>query len=140
MKHYTNHLPIRVYYEDTDCGNVVYYANYLRYMERGRSELMRDLGFELAELQEKGLLFVVAEANVKYRFPARYNDMLDVATSIAGHTSVTLTFRYEIVNQHGVTCVTGDVKAACVDAAGKIRRIPGEILDKITKGASAPGR
>jgi acyl-CoA thioester hydrolase len=134
MKPHTNHLQIRIYYEDTDCGNVVYYANYLKYMERGRTEVLRDLGFNLADLHKQDTLFVVAEAHVRYHCPARYDDILDVATSIAGHTPVTLTFHYEIVNQRGVICATGDVKAACVDTAGKVKRIPQEILGKLLDG------
>ena len=120
MKISVNHLKIRVYYEDTDCGNVVYYANYLRYMERGRTELLRGMGFELADLHKQDTLFVVAEANVRYHSPARYNDVLNVATSIAEHTPATITFHYEIANQRGVLCASSDVKAACVDQAGKL--------------------
>jgi acyl-CoA thioester hydrolase len=132
MKPHTHNLQVRIYYEDTDCGNVVYYANYLRYMERGRTELMRELGLELARLHGQDTLFVVAESHLKYHCPARYNDVLDVATSIAGHSDAAITFHYEISNQHGVLCVSGDVKAACVTAAGKLKRIPGEILAKIS--------
>jgi acyl-CoA thioester hydrolase len=128
VKRHTNKIDIRVYYEDTDCGGVVYYANYLKYMERGRTELMRELGFDLADLHNQGTLFVVAEANIKYRFSARYNDVLTVATAITHHSSVTLAFHYEIVNHQGVTCASGDVKAACVDGCGKIKRIPHDIL------------
>jgi len=126
-----NHLSIRVYYEDTDCGNVVYYANYLKYMERGRTELMRGIGFDLSALHNQDTLFVVAEARVKYHCPARYNDLLDVATSISEHSHATITFRYEIANQKGVLCVSGDIKAACVSAKGKLKRIPEEILMKL---------
>ncbi len=131
MKPHANHLQIRIYYEDTDCANVVYYANYLKYMERGRTEVLRDLGFNLADLHKQDRLFVVAEAHIRYHCPARYNDVLDVATTIADHTPVTLTFHYEIANQRGAVCVTGDVKAACVDTAGKMKRIPQDILDKL---------
>jgi acyl-CoA thioester hydrolase len=131
MKPPTNHLQIRIYYEDTDCGDVVYYANYLKYMERGRTELLRDMGFELADLHKQDTLFVVAEAQIKYHSSARYNDVLDVATSIMEHSSVTITFHYEIFNQKGALCVSGDVKAACVDRKGKVKRIPGEIGEKL---------
>jgi acyl-CoA thioester hydrolase len=131
MKPHTNHLKIRIYYEDTDCGNVVYYANYLKYMERGRTELMRDLGLDLADLHAQDTLFVVAEARLKYHRSARYNDVLDVATWIAEHSSASITFHYEIVNQHNVLCVSGSVKAACVSAAGKLKRISAEIIKKL---------
>jgi acyl-CoA thioester hydrolase len=126
-----NHLKIRIYYEDTDCGDVVYYANFLKYMERGRTELMRGLGFELSCLHENDTQFVVAEAHVDYHSPARYNDVLDVATTVKEHSRVSITFHYEISNQHGTSCVSGDVKAACVSRAGKIKRIPAEIVAKL---------
>ncbi|HMD68172.1 MAG TPA: YbgC/FadM family acyl-CoA thioesterase [Chitinivibrionales bacterium] len=138
MKPAVNHLSVRVYYEDTDCGNVVYYANYLRYMERGRTELLRSMGFELADLHKQDTQFVVAEANVKYHSSARYNDVLDVATSITEHSSVTITFRYEIADQRGVLCVSGDVKAACVDRNGKVKRIPKAIIDKLIQTREKP--
>ncbi len=131
MKPAESHLTVRVYYEDTDCGNVVYYANYLRYMERGRTELLRSMGFELDDLHKQDTQFVVAEANVKYHSSARYNDVLDVATSIAEHSSVTITFHYEIADQKGVLCVSGDVRAACVDHHGKVKRIPKAVIDKL---------
>jgi acyl-CoA thioester hydrolase len=131
MLSHVNHLPVRIYYEDTDCGNVVYYANYLRYMERGRTELLRDMGFELADLHAQDTLFVVVDAHVKYVRSARYNDILDVATSIVDHTPVLLVFHYDITNQDGVLCVSGDVKAACVNSANKVRRLPKRIVDKL---------
>ena len=132
MKPHTNHLQIRIYYEDTDCGNVVYYANYLRYMERGRTEIMRDIGFEPARLHKLDTLFVVVEARLKYHHSARYNDLLDLTTSIAGHSPVAITFHYEISNQHGVLCVSGETKVACVTCAGKIKRIPKDIVEKLS--------
>ena len=131
MKSPTNHLQIRIYYEDTDCGDVVYYANYLKYMERGRTELLRDMGFELADLHKQDTLFMVAEAQIKYHSPARHNDRLNVVTSIIDHSSVTTTFHHEIANQKGVLCVSGDVKVACVDRKGKMKRIPKEIVEKL---------
>ena len=73
----------------------------------------------------------MSEAHVRYRCPARYNDVLDVATSIAGHTPFTLIFHYDIANQSGVVCVSGDVKAACVDGKGKVKKIPAEIAEKL---------
>ena len=134
MKHKTNHLRIRIYYEDTDCGNVVYYANYLKYMERGRTEAMRDLGFDFAQLHEQDTLFVVVEAHVKYHKSARHNDVLDVATTIISYSPAAITFGYEIANQRKELCVSGEVKAACVTAAGRLKRVPPEIM-KVLDGA-----
>jgi YbgC/YbaW family acyl-CoA thioester hydrolase len=100
-------------------------------MERGRTELMRSIGFDLSDLHLQDTLFVVVEAHLKYHRSARYNDVLDVETSIADHSPVAITFHYEISNQHGVLCVSGDVKAACVTAAGKLKRVPQEVVKKL---------
>ena len=86
--------PIRVYYEDTDCGGVVYYTNYLKFMERGRTEFLRSLGFEQDNLkQEQGLIFAVHSLSAKYLKPAVFNDELIVTTSLsrAGRASFSFT-------------------------------------------------
>lgn len=123
-------MKIRVYYEDTDCGNVVYYANYLKYMERGRTEYMRERGIDLEEFHRKGYLFAVAEVNVKYRRSARYNDLLDMETKIIELTSVTMTFETTIYNERGELIVTGTAKMVCISAAnGKSCRAPNEMIE-----------
>lgn len=121
-------MQLRVYYEDTDCGNVVYYANYLKYMERSRTELLREHGIDLAEYHEKGLLFAVTDANVKYKAPARYNDLLEVTSSIIELTPVTILFSTLIKRaSDGLLLVKGDVRIACISTEGKPRRIPNEM-------------
>jgi acyl-CoA thioester hydrolase len=134
-------MKIRVYYEDTDCGNVVYYANYLRYMERSRTEYLRERGIDLCAYQAKGLLFAVVEANVKYRRPAKYNDLLEVESRVTETTSVSITFETLIDNQSRERLVEGLVKLVCISAEGKARRIPAEILAVVStsqEGAAAP--
>ena len=120
-------MKIRVYYEDTDCGNVVYYANYLRYMERSRTELLRDRGIELCDYQKQGLLFAVVEAHVKYRRPAKYNDLLDVESTVSDASSIKITFRTEI-RKNGELLVAGTVVVVCISADGRARRIPDEVM------------
>jgi acyl-CoA thioester hydrolase len=122
------HLQIRVYYEDTDCGNVVYYANYLRYMERSRTEFLRERGIALVNYKSQNIQFAVVDAHVKYRCSARYDDLLEVRSRLVEHSSVSISFETTIVNQHGQLCTTGLVKLACIGAQGKARRIPEEIL------------
>ncbi|MFK7891813.1 MAG: tol-pal system-associated acyl-CoA thioesterase [Granulosicoccus sp.] len=81
MSHYS--LPVRVYIEDTDAGGIVYYANYLNYMERARTEWLRECGIELDHLQyEHRTLFVVRSLTIEYRRPARFNDQLTVQTHL----------------------------------------------------------
>ncbi|MDO8445800.1 MAG: YbgC/FadM family acyl-CoA thioesterase [Deltaproteobacteria bacterium] len=89
-------LPIRVYYEDTDCGGVVYYANYLRYFERGRTEFLRDRGIPLTDCHDKGILFVVTRAEVEYLSPGRYNDLLLLDTQLTEMSRITMTFKHSI--------------------------------------------
>jgi acyl-CoA thioester hydrolase len=126
-------MKIRVYYEDTDCGNVVYYANYLKYMERSRTEFMRDRGIELKNYLEKGFIFVVTEAHIKYRNSAHYNDLLDAVSHISEITSVTITFETKIYNQKNELLVTGSVRMACIGAkTGKACKAPVELIDALS--------
>lgn len=121
-------MQIRVYYEDTDCGNVVYYANYLRFMERGRTELLRELGINFSSYHEKDLMFAVVEANIRYKKPARYDDLLSVVTQVKEISTATITFRTDILRDKTLL-VSGDVKVACVKMSrGLPRRVPVEIV------------
>jgi acyl-CoA thioester hydrolase len=121
-------MKIRVYYEDTDCGNVVYYANYLKYMERSRTEYLRERGVDLAAYHANGHLFAVIEADIKYKAPARYNDLLNAESSVKELTPTTILFTTEIKNEQGALLVTGDVRLACITAAGRPTRLPKEIV------------
>jgi acyl-CoA thioester hydrolase len=118
----------RVCYEDTDAGGVVYYANYLRYMERGRNEILRELGFSVKQFQDMGVLFPVVQVNIQYRSPAFLDDVLLVESRIekVGHGSVLFLQR---VFREGdrVVLVEGKVRVACVDGTLKPRRLPEEI-------------
>ena len=111
--------PVRVYYEDTDSGGIVYYANYLKFMERARSEWLRSLGFEQDRLsQQEGIVFAVRRAEVDFRQPARFNDALSVISRIAQRRRTSLTFHQEVVRtSDGVLLVSGDIQVACVDLA-----------------------
>lgn len=125
-------MQIRVYYEDTDCGGVVYYANFLRYFERARTEYLRDRGIEVAAYAAVGLLFVVSHAEVSYRSPGRYNDVLEVETDVVDLTRTSLTFGHEIrrVGDDRLI-VEGAARLVCVDERGKPRRLPEEFLERL---------
>jgi len=121
--------PVRVYWEDTDAGGVVYYANYLSFLERARSEWLRDLGFEQDALRdESGVVFVVRRVEIDYLAPARFNDQLEVSVSPQKIGGASLEISQTIVR--GPTrLVSAMVKLACVDAAGfKPAKIPTPIL------------
>jgi len=110
---------VRVYYEDTDTGGVVYYANYLKFMERARTEWLRELGFTQAELMSRDdVLFAVRHVELEYLQPARLDDTLriDVELVDAGRASMTLAQQITKLNEPGVLCM-GKVKIACLKAS-----------------------
>ncbi|MBI5611719.1 MAG: YbgC/FadM family acyl-CoA thioesterase, partial [Gammaproteobacteria bacterium] len=90
-------ISVRVYYEDTDAGGVVYYANYLKFMERARTEWLRGLGFEQDELSRtEGVIFAVRAAQVEYLKPARFNDALEVTVELARRGAASINFKQEV--------------------------------------------
>ena len=123
---------IRVYYEDTDHGGVVYHANYLRFMERARTEMLRERGYELDVLeQDAGIIFVVRRARLDFRAPARFNDLLLVETRIVSKSPVRMGFQ-QIVSVGDRTLCGGEVEVVCLDAAGfRPHVIPAALLQAI---------
>jgi len=110
-------LSVRVYYEDTDAGGVVYYANYLKYLERCRSEWLRYLGFDQRALAaDPGVVFVVAGVEVEYRRPARFDDHLAVSAAVADLSKARLTFAQQ-VRRGDELLVDAKVRVACVVVA-----------------------
>ncbi len=105
--------PIRVYIEDTDAGGIVYYVNYLKYMERARTEFMRSYGFDKPAILDDGKLFVVHSADVKYLQPALLDDQLTVTASISKLARSYLVFEQR-VERNGEPICTGSIKVACV--------------------------
>lgn len=121
-------LPIRIYYEDTDCGGVVYYANYLKYFERGRTELLRALGVSLPKLRKEGFLFVVRKAEAEYLAPCRYDDLIYLDTGISASTGATVTFRHSIIKEgSGTEAVRGEVVLAAINPDGRPARLPSQL-------------
>lgn len=116
--------PVRVYYEDTDAGGVVYYANYLRFMERARTEWLRALGFEQDVLRQHGILFAVKHVDIDYHRPALFNQSLEVLSTMTNMKRVSITFQQRVM--HELTCLTeANVKVVCLDEATfKPRAIP----------------
>ena len=130
---------IRVIYGDTDQMGVVYYANYLRYFEAGRNEFIRARGLRYRDFETRfGLRLPVAEAQARYRAPARYDDLLTVETSLAEVKRASARFGYRIVRA-GEIVATGHTVHACVDLEGRVRRMPPELLARLAGGdAPAP--
>jgi len=121
-------LAARVYYEDTDAGGVVYYANYLRFLERGRTECLRALGWQQqALLAETGLAFAVRSLAADYLKPARLDDLLEIETRVAELGRAQVTFAQSI-RRGETTLLTATVRVACLDLArGKPAALPKEL-------------
>jgi len=126
--------PVRVYYEDTDSGGVVYYANYLKFMERARTEWLRSLGYEQDMLlQHEGIIFAVHSLQVDYHQAACFNDLLRVTARLDNPGKASMTFIQKVLrdSDNALLC-SGRVKIACLDAGTfRPRAIPGKILTEI---------
>jgi 4-hydroxybenzoyl-CoA thioesterase/acyl-CoA thioester hydrolase len=123
--------PLRVYIEDTDAGGIVYYVNYLKYMERARTESMRVLGFGKQFIFDQQVMFVVHSLQVDYRKPARLDDQLDVTANIVKIGRTYLVFEQRVCRQGEELCLA-QVKIACVDKQTvKPAAIPEQILDRL---------
>ncbi|MDZ7783777.1 MAG: tol-pal system-associated acyl-CoA thioesterase [Halioglobus sp.] len=117
-------LPLRVYIEDTDAGGIVYYVNYLKYMERARTELMRARGYGKRYIFNHDLMFVVRDAAITYLQPARLDDNIEATAAIAQLRGAAMVF-HQSVRRGADILARGQVTIACVDrAAGKPRRLP----------------
>ncbi len=116
-------MNIKVYYEDTDAGGVVYYANYLRYLERARTEFLSEHEINVAEFHKQGLFFVVTHVDIRYRRSARLGDVITVTTGVSELKNVSLLLKHEILKDETLL-VEADVTIACIDTAGKPRRLP----------------
>ena len=127
-------FPVRVYYEDTDVAGIVYYANYLRFLERGRTEWLREIGVDQTVLISKRLAFAVVDLNIQYLKPARFNDLLEVVTEIQTASRASIIFKQHIRNeqrQDHIYC-RAEVKAACIDMTSlKPKALPKQLVKEI---------
>ncbi len=126
----THRFPVRVYYEDTDLAGIVYYANYLKFIERGRSEWVRDLGIDQTALKRDGLVFAVRRVTADYLTPAKYDDMLVVETEPTGATAARITVDQRVLRGDTVL-FTASVTLVMLQADGRPARLPAEIRRKL---------
>jgi acyl-CoA thioester hydrolase len=122
----------KIYYHDTDCGGVVYYANYLKYLEEARTEYLLTKGIELPKLAEKNVWFVVARVEIDYKTPAHYQEKLKVSARVEEIKLSTLRFFQEI-RKEGVTVVKATTTLVCVGNDFKPIRVPEEIRKAVIK-------
>lgn len=132
LAHDHHRMDIRIYYEDTDAGGVVYYAGYLRFLERARTEWLRALGFEQAQLaRDTGIAFAVRSLQVEYLKPARLDDLVEVRSRIAELRRAQVVF-HQSIERDGELLVDATVRVACLDLAkGKAAPMPKEIFEKL---------
>jgi len=125
-----HHFALTVYFEDTDAYGIVYYANYLKFMERARSDMIRAVGVDqFAELQRTGSAYAVVEVDIKYRRPGRLGDDLQVVSSVEQVRASSVDIHQRVMR--GPELLTGArVTAAFLDGAGRPRRQPSEWVDK----------
>ena len=122
----------RVIYGDTDSGGVVYYANYLRFFEAGRTEILRANGTSYRELEEKGYILPVVECRTRYKASARYDDLLIVETSVQDVKRMSCRFNHRITHADDQRLLAkGYTIHACVDLQGKLTRFPDYFLEKL---------
>ena len=115
--------PIRVYYEDTDSGNVVYHSQYLNFMERARTEWLRSLGFEQDELvMQQNCIFAVHSMEIKFKYPARFNDALIVRSQLYDTSGTSLSFSQKVFCEKQLIC-EAKVRVACLDS-NRFRPMP----------------
>lgn len=109
-------IPVRIYIEDTDAGGIVYYVNYLKFMERSRTEFLRKLGYDKPAILDDELLLVVHSANIQYRRSARLDDLLQVTTTVAKLAKSYVDFHQQVKRAEEVLC-EGVIRVACVTQA-----------------------
>jgi len=116
-------MKIKIYYEDTDAGGVVYYANYLRFMERARTELLSEKGIDVAAYHDRGFFFPVVHVEIDYKRPAKLGDVIDVVTEVTEIKNATILLKQDVYRD-GALLVAGSVKLACIRKDGKPQRLP----------------
>ncbi len=122
----THTFPIRVYYEDTDLAGLVYYANYLKFIERARSEMVREMGIDQVEMKADGFVFAVRRVEADYIAPARYDDQLVVETTMDQPSGARVVFQQD-VKRGDVTLFSAVVTVVCLNSGGAVARLPAAI-------------
>ena len=122
---------VKVYYEDTDSGGVVYYANYLKFLERARSEAIYTLGYTNSGLLEKhNILLIVKSCNIEYKKPARLEDILDVISEVNSFTKTSFIMKQNILKDHELIS-TADIHLVAVNKNGKPTKLPDKLKQKL---------
>ena len=136
-EHPSSEITVRVRYAETDRMGLLHHANYLVYFEQGRTELLRALGYSYKDLEDQGYLLVLTKVEVKYKSPARYDDLLTLRTTVLRTTAVRIDHHYELLRD-GLLLAEGTSTLACVDRDGRVQALPAFLAarresDKVTR-------
>ena len=124
--------PVRVYIEDTDAGGIVYHANYLKFMERARTEWLRHLGFQQEPLRQQETLFVVRKMQLDYKAPARLDDELFVTVELIKTRKVGLLMQQQVVLKESRQLLAhAEVEIACISTAGRVKAMPSAFIEAL---------
>jgi acyl-CoA thioester hydrolase len=122
-------MDVKIYYEDTDCGGVVYHANYLKYFERARTQFLEDRDISVAEMVRDGTQFMVVRAEINYRAPAFLGQVLSIETRVPERKKSALTFAHTVRERSsGRLLVEGSATLVAVDLQGRLKRLPAPLL------------
>jgi acyl-CoA thioester hydrolase len=124
-------MKVKIFYHHTDCGGVVYYANYLKFLEEARTGYFEERGLFIKDLESQGILFVVARQEIDYKLPAVYGDVLEVKTAISEITGVKIWFENELRNQNNQLIAKARTLLVCIDKAFKPSPIPDAVRKKL---------
>ena len=128
MSRPTGEIQIRVRYAETDRMGLLHHANYLVYFEQGRTELLRQIGRSYKDVEDAGFFLVLAKVEVRYRQPARYDDLLTLRTTVTRRTPVRIEHEYQVLRE-GELLAEGSSTLACVDAKGNLQAMPDYLLE-----------
>ena len=128
MSRPTGEIQIRVRYAETDRMGLLHHANYLVYFEQGRTELLRQIGRSYKDVEDAGFFLVLAKVEVRYRQPARYDDLLTLRTTVTRRTPVRIEHEYQVLRE-GELLAEGSSTLACVDAKGNLQAMPDWLLE-----------
>ena len=132
-------MEIKIYYEDTDCGGVVYYANYFKYFERARTDYLETHGLSISDLHQQGIVFVVTDTNASFKSPARYGEILVIDTIISAPRKSVLTFSHIIRERRSQRIIVeGAASLVMTKGLGKVKRIPPDFLEALKVGQKHP--
>jgi tol-pal system-associated acyl-CoA thioesterase len=123
-------IKIKVYYEDTDAGGVVYYGNYLRYLERARTEFLANKGIDVVKYHQDGYFFVVVNVDIHYKKPAKLGDIITITTEVIDLKNATITFMNKVYKESNLL-VEAKVTIACMGTDGKPKRFPEEVKNAL---------